>query len=290
MSRSTSRSRRTGINLLKAMGREGIARRPAFFDQCRPGRAHVRRPTRRSAAWTCDPRSARWKSSRSPSRYVAFRWRRCVAGVDEVMNDAHMHERGHARMDRDMTNWGPSSCRIPHLAFSTSADKVETTPSPQLGQQHTRRDLTAAGSACRPMRSSELRARWGYLASTAYPGLIALHILHCQGKVRGGPSQCHAGHLGGMAVKRAAKGCPVQGRNVYPLTLNRRRSSMRGSLIPLCCAIAALSLVSRAASAVASRRAPRSGSGWAQPNGTQWRTCVDDQGRQYCEQAAGGKP
>jgi len=57
---------------------------------------------------------------------------------------------------------------------------------------------------------------------------------------------------------------------------------MRGSLI-LFCAIAALSLVSGSVIA-----APSCSVWMAQPNGTQWRTCVDDQGRQYCEQAAGG--
>jgi hypothetical protein len=50
------------------------------------------------------------------------------------------------------------------------------------------------------------------------------------------------------------------------------------------CAFAALSLIGTVALAAPSC------TGWMkQPDGSYWRTCVDDKGRQYCEQSKNGR-
>ena len=57
-----------------------------------------------------------------------------VREVDEVMHDRHMHERGFlAEIDHDEI--GPLVVPTSPLRFH-DADKVETTPSPKLGQHN----------------------------------------------------------------------------------------------------------------------------------------------------------
>ncbi len=52
-----------------------------------------------------------------------------------------------------------------------------------------------------------------------------------------------------------------------------------------------LSLVALAlvASATAALAVPSCTDWMKQPNGTSWRTCVDDNGKQYCEESKNGK-
>jgi len=86
----------------------------------------VFRPCRGSSQDRPDPLSAQYLKRRIPCAPVR--------DVSEVMHDPHMHERG-------MLEWIDHD-EIGHIVVPTSplrfhgADKVETTPSPKLGQHN----------------------------------------------------------------------------------------------------------------------------------------------------------
>jgi crotonobetainyl-CoA:carnitine CoA-transferase CaiB-like acyl-CoA transferase len=116
-------------NLLKAMGREELRDDPRFLTNA-DRVAHMAETDAAIAAWTST-------LGKMEVFAIAKRHRIPLAPVrevDEVMNDAHMHERG-------MLEWiehdeiGPVVVPNSPLRFH-GADKVETTPSPKLGQHN----------------------------------------------------------------------------------------------------------------------------------------------------------
>src|SRR5260370_11268201 len=116
-------------NLLKAMGREELRDDPPFLTNAYPV-AHMPQTDAPIAAWP----SARGQME---SFAIAKDYRIPLAPVrevDEVMNDAHMHERG-------MLEWIEHD-ELGRLVVPNSplryhgADPVETIPSPKLGQHN----------------------------------------------------------------------------------------------------------------------------------------------------------
>ncbi len=111
------------------MGREELRDDPRFLTNA-DRVAHMAETDAAISAWT---------STRGKREIFAIAKRHRiplapVREVDEVMNDAHMHERG-------MLEWiehdeiGPVVVPNSPLRFH-GADKVETTPSPKLGQHN----------------------------------------------------------------------------------------------------------------------------------------------------------
>ena len=116
-------------NLLKAMGREESARRPAFCHQRRPRRAHGR-DRRAGRGMDPDPRQDGDLRHRQGIPHPL----RAGAQGDEVMNDPHMHERG--MLERiEHPELGPIVVPTSPLRLH-GTDKVETRPSPTLGQHN----------------------------------------------------------------------------------------------------------------------------------------------------------
>jgi CoA:oxalate CoA-transferase len=116
-------------NLLKAMGREELRDDPRFLTNA-DRVAHMAETDAAISAWTST-------LGKMEVFAIAKRYRIPLAPVrevDEVMNDAHMHERG-------MLEWIEHD-EIGRLVVPNSplrfqgADKVETTPSPKLGQHN----------------------------------------------------------------------------------------------------------------------------------------------------------
>jgi len=116
-------------NLLKAMGREELRDDPRFLTNA-DRVAHMAETDAAISAWTLN-------LGKLEVFAIAKRYRIPLAPVrevDEVMNDPHMHERGmlewidHDEIGRVIVPNSP-------LRFH-GADKVETTPSPKLGQHN----------------------------------------------------------------------------------------------------------------------------------------------------------
>ena len=117
-------------NLLKAMGREDLADDPALCHQRRPRRPYGRdrRPRRRM-----DPDARQDGGVRRAPRNTASLVRRC-AMPPRVMNDPHMHERG--MLERiDHPELGEIVVPTTPLRLH-GTDKVETLPSPTIGQHN----------------------------------------------------------------------------------------------------------------------------------------------------------
>jgi len=116
-------------NLLAAMGREELRDDPRFADNAARVK-HREEVDGVISAWT-----------QTLGKYEIFaiaKQRRIplapVREVDEVMHDRHMHERGFlAEIEHDEI--GPVTVPTSPLRYH-GADKVETRPSPKLGQHN----------------------------------------------------------------------------------------------------------------------------------------------------------
>jgi len=116
-------------NLLSAMGREDLRDDPRFRDAA--ARVAHRAET--------DALIAGWTSTLGKYEVFAIAKQRRiplapVRDVGEVMHDRHMHERGFL-VEIDHDEIGPLVVPTSPLRFH-DADKVETTPSPKLGQHN----------------------------------------------------------------------------------------------------------------------------------------------------------
>ena len=116
-------------NLLAAMGREDLAADPRFTDNA----------TRVANLAATDAVVEAWTRQRSRDEIFATARRHRIPSAPvrdlrEVMNDPHMHERG--MLERiDHPDLGDVVVPTSPLRFH-GADKVETTPSPRLGQHN----------------------------------------------------------------------------------------------------------------------------------------------------------